>query len=235
MKCDYVGLLGLAFLLSACSADMEDVGVAPDLSPVGSGLISPAADTSIVESYPIPEQGSAGWIGGSADLFRDQRAHNAGDIVTVLISIDDKASLNNNSNRSRKSQTEADLSFNYNVLGAVGADLNGQGDVNSNSSSSGQGSTARSEKIKLSIAAVVTEVLPNGHLLINGTQEILVNYESRILRIGGVVHPRDISSDNTVSYDKVAEARISYGGRGRITEVQQPGWGQQLWDRVTPF
>lgn len=231
----YGAALGLALFLTACSADMDDVGEVPELSPVGSGLVTPAADSGIVESYPIPEDGGGSWIGGPGDLFRDQRAHNAGDIVTVLISIDDKASLNNNSNRSRKSQTGADLSFKYDILGTVGADLNGQGDVNSNSSSSGQGSTVRSEKIKLSVAAVVTEVLPNGHLLINGTQEILVNYESRILRIGGVVHPRDISSDNTVSYEKIAEARISYGGRGRISEVQQPGWGQQLWDRVTPF
>jgi flagellar L-ring protein precursor FlgH len=231
----YVAALCLAVFLSACSAEMEDVGEAPELSPVGSGLVTPAADSDISQSYPLPEEGTGGWIGGSADLFRDQRAHNAGDIVTVLISIDDKASFNNNSNRSRKSQTGADVGFNYDVLGTVGADFNGKGDINSNSSSSGQGTTTRSEKIKLSIAAVVTEVLPNGHLLINGSQEILVNYESRILRIGGVVHPRDISSDNTVSYEKIAEARISYGGRGRITEVQQPGWGQQLWDKVTPF
>jgi flagellar L-ring protein precursor FlgH len=214
---------------------MDEVGVAPQLSPVGSGLVVAAADSDVAQAYPLPEEGSGGWIGGPADLFRDQRAHGAGDIVTVLISIDDKASLNNNSNRSRKSQAGADLSFGYDVLGVVGADLNGEGDVNSNSSSSGQGSTVRSEKIKLSIAAVVTGVLPNGNLLINGSQEILVNYESRILRIAGVVHPRDISSDNTVSYEKIAEARISYGGRGRISEVQQPGWGQQLWDRITPF
>jgi flagellar L-ring protein precursor FlgH len=227
--------LSAVLLLCACSPDMDNVGVAPELSSVGSGLVVPAADSTVGQTYPLPEDGSGGWIGGSADLFRDRRAHNSGDIVTVLISIDDKASLNNNSNRSRKSQTGADLSFNYDVLGVVGADLNGKGDINSNSTASGQGTTARSEKIKLSIAAVVSEVLPNGALVINGSQEILVNYEARVLRIGGIVNPRDIATDNTVAYDRIAEARISYGGQGRLSEVQQPGWGQQLWDRVTPF
>lgn len=228
-----VVLTVIIVMLSACSAEFDEIGRAPRLSPVGSGL---DRNTSgyVAASYPAPEE-STTWIGGPADLFRDKRARKAGDIVTVEISIDDKASLSNVSNRSRKSKADADLAFNYEVLGTVEADLSGGGKVNSNTSSSGQGATERSEKVRLSIAAVVTDVLPNGFLIVNGTQEIQVNFETRVLGVGGVVDPRDISDSNIVPYEKIAEARVSYGGRGRLTEVQQPGWGQQVWDAITPF
>jgi flagellar L-ring protein FlgH len=176
-----------------------------------------------------------GWIGGSADFFRDRRAHNVGDILTVEISINDKAALSNNSNLSRKSSADANLGLSYDIMGVVGANTNAKGDVNSNTASSGQGTTARSEKIELSVAAVVTSVLPNGYLVIKGTQEIQVNYEGRLLSISGIVHPRNISDDGTVAYDKIAEARISYGGNGAIADVQKPGWGHRLWNRLTPF
>ena len=87
----------------------------------------------------------------------------------------------------------------------------------------------------MSVAAVVTDVLPNGNLIVSGSQEVRVNYELRVLNIAGIVRPRDISKDNTIAYNKIAEARISYGGRGRIMEVQQPAWGQQLFDRFKPL
>ena len=120
-------------------------------------------------------------------------------------------------------------------MGIVEADINGDAEVNSNSRSAGQGTTARSERIDLSIAAMVTRVMPNGYLLIEGSQEVVVNFEQRTLHVSGLIRPADISPENTISYEKVAEARIAYGGTGRITEVQQPGWGQQIWDRVSPF
>ena len=105
----------------------------------------------------------------------------------------------------------------------------------SSSSSNGQGTIDRSEKLRLSVAAIVNEVLPNGNVVISGSQEVRVNYELRILNIAGIVRPRDISPKNTISYDKIAEARVSYGGRGRLMEVQQPAYGQQIYDVVAPF
>lgn len=220
--------------LTACGSQFDQLAGAPELSPAGSGLTDSNLDT-IPQVYPVSQETQSTWIGGSADFFRDRRAHNVGDILTVEISINDKAALSNNSNLSRKSSADADLGFTYDIMGVVGADTNAKGDVNSNTSSSGQGTTVRSEKIELSVAAVVTAVLPNGYLVIKGTQEIRVNYEGRLLSISGIVQPRNISDDGTVAYDKIAEARISYGGKGAISEVQKPGWGHRIWNKFTPF
>jgi flagellar L-ring protein FlgH len=227
-------VFGAALVLSGCATDIENIGQSPSLSPVGTGVGRTAGTASVSEVEALAEP-SGNWVGGSGDFFRDARAQRQGDIITVKIEINDQATLNNTSNRSRKSSADANLGFTYDLMGIVGADVNGQGDVNSNSSAAGQGSTARSERIQMSVAAIVTRVLPNGYLLIEGSQEVLVNFEQRTLHVAGVIRPADISPDNTISYEKIAEARIAYGGKGRLTEVQQPGWTQQIWDRVSPF
>ena len=220
--------------LAGCSADLESVGVAPPLSPVGSGIGSVASENSISEVAALSENSGTG-VGGDADFFRDARAVRTGDLITVKIEINDQASLNSTSNRSKQSSADADLGLKYDVMGVLGADVNGNGNINSNSSSAGQGSTARSERIQMSVAAIVTKVMPNGYLLIEGSQEVLVNYEQRSLRVAGLIRPADIAPDNSISYEKIAEARISYGGKGRVSEVQQPAWGQQIWDQISPF
>jgi flagellar L-ring protein FlgH len=229
-----ISFLLSTILLSGCSSQINDLLEPPALSPVGSGL-KDEASAQAVAAYPVAEQQNASWIGGPSDLFRDRRAHNVGDILTVEIAINDKAALSNNSNLSRKSNSAGDLGLKYSTLGVVGPDLKGSGSLNSSSSSAGQGTTIRSENIELSVAAVVTAILPNGYLLIRGSQEIQVNYETRLLKISGVVHPADIADNGKLSYDKIAEARISYGGKGTISEVQKPGWGQRLLNRFTPF
>lgn len=224
----------LLLLLSGCSPEMDDFNRAPPLSPVGDGIGVTAAEPEMTQVEALSSPGDS-WIGGSADYFRDARASRQGDLLTVMIGINDKATLNTTSNRSRKSSADAKLGLNLDWMGTSQADLSGKGNVGSNTSSAGQGTTARSERIELSVAAMVTRVLPNGSLLIEGSQEVEVNFEQRILHVSGLVRPVDISPDNSVSYEKIAEARISYGGKGRISEVQQPGWGQQIWDRVSPF
>jgi flagellar L-ring protein precursor FlgH len=229
-----VSALVIALSVSGCAPDIENIGRAPELSPVGSGVGLAATKPTVSDVEALAEP-SGNWVGGNGDFFRDARAQRQGDIITVKIEINDQATLNNTSNRSRKSSADANLGFTYDLMGIVGADVNGEGDVNSNSASAGQGSTARSERIQMSVAAIVTRVLPNGYLLIEGSQEVLVNFEQRTLRVAGLIRPADISPDNTISYEKIAEARIAYGGKGRLTEVQQPGWTQQIWDRVSPF
>ena len=160
--------------------------------------------------------------------------------MTVRISIKDKATLNSSSDRSRASTRDFGFNIDHEVSFAgwslmQNSPASGSSDVDSASTHKGEGETKREETIDFVLAAVVTDVLPNGNLIVRGSQEVRVNYEVRILQVAGIVRPRDIEQDNSISYDKIAEARISYGGRGRISEVQQPGIGQQLLDIITPF
>ena len=225
-----------ALVLTGCAGQLEDVGRAPEMSPVGFGLVQPTTG-----AYPLSTFSPGGvkdynslWMSGRDNFFADPRAKKVGDVLTVTIQINDRANLDNSSDRRRTSD--------IGIGGALGTSWDGNTtdgeaslDLDSGSGSAGSGSIDRSEEIRLSVAAVVTERLPNGNLVISGSQEVRVNYEMRILQIAGIVRPRDIQSNNTIPYDKIAEARVSYGGRGRISEVQQPGWGQQIYDIVTPF
>ncbi|MGX1199299.1 flagellar basal body L-ring protein FlgH [Parvibaculum sp. MBR-TMA-1.3b-4.2] len=236
----------LGALLAGCSAvdRIENIGQAPALAPVGAGL---TAEVNQRVGMPMPQpekityQPNSLWRSGSRAFFRDQRASRVGDILTVKIDIADSAKVDNTSKRSRDNSEDANLS---NFMGLESnlkhvlpdavdpTKLVGAG---SKSSSAGSGSVNRKESIALTIAAVVTQTLPNGNLVIAGRQEVRVNNEVRELTVQGVVRPEDISNTNTIEHTQIAEARISYGGRGQITDVQQPRYGQQLYDILMPF
>ena len=224
----------LASCLAGCSPGLQDLGREPAMSTVGSGLVGiegPARHT--IEQLTGPSSGSE--PGDLATrLFQDPRAHRAGDLVTVKIAINDSASLDNKTGRSRVSKSDYGVSAKIDN-DVMSRNLNASAALNGDTSSNGQGSTTRSERIELLVAALVTGVLPNGNLVLSGSQEVRVSHELRLLKIGGVIRPQDISRDNTITYDKIAEARISYGGRGRLTEVQQPAYGQQFLDQIMPF
>jgi flagellar L-ring protein precursor FlgH len=225
-----------ASLLTGCQTSLHDVGRAPAMSPIGSGL--QYTQTPQLAMYPKePHQVASGyslWSDQQSALFKDARAMKVGDIITVNIRIDDKASFDNKTDRKRTNDSG------YNI-GASGnsqtSDFGWKGklDYGSDTSTKGEGTTERSEKLVLLVAAVVTGVLENGNLLISGSQEVRVNQELRILNVAGIVRPQDVDAKNMISYDKIAEARISYGGRGRLTEVQQPPWGQQVMDIISPL
>ncbi|MGE0500359.1 MAG: flagellar basal body L-ring protein FlgH [Rhizobiaceae bacterium] len=229
----------LAFLLATaslcgCSAQaMKEIGKEPEMSTVGSGYTERA-----IEAYPRepsrPVSQFSLWNDRQSRLFTDPRALSVGDILTVRISINDRAKFKNESERNRTSDRSLGADA---TLGWDGFETSGAGDVGvkSGSKSTGTGATARSEDIDLMVAAIVTDVLPNGNLIIQGSQEVRVNAELRILTIGGIVRPSDIGAQNMISYERIAEARISYGGRGRLTEVQQPPYGQQILDHILPF
>lgn len=229
-------LLAASFLAGCQSQAFKEIGRAPAMSPIGSGL--QYAQTPQIAMYPKePRQVSNGyslWSDNQAALFKDARALKVGDILTVDIRIDDKASFDNKTDRSRTNDS------NYNI-GASGnsqtSDFAWKGGLNygSDTKMKGEGTTERAEKLVLLVAAVVTGVLENGNLLISGSQEVRVNHEIRILNVAGIVRPFDVDARNMISYDKIAEARISYGGRGRLTEVQQPPWGQQVVDLISPM
>ncbi len=171
-------------------------------------------------------------------MYSQPRIAHVGDIVRVLISINDKATLDNASGRSQTTKDGVVVDFGYNN-GSSASSSNQPakllGDLSSSASTQGQGNIDRSEQIQVSVAAIVTRVLPNGNLVISGTQEVRVNYELRQLTVAGIANPLDISLNNTIAYDKIAEARISYGGRGRQSDFQQPSWGQQIYDAARPF
>jgi len=225
----------LALTLTGCNSQvLREVGQAPSMSPVGSGLAY--GETPQMAAYPKqppPRSSSFSlWDDRRSKLFQDARAVSVGDILTVDLAINDKASFDNATDRSRKNSSGINASLNLPVISTIGSnDLT----YGSNTSTKGTGTTARSEKLQLRVAAVVTGILQNGNLVISGSQEVRVNQELRILNVAGIVRPLDVDHNNTVAYDKIAEARVSYGGRGRLTEVQQPPIGQQLVDILSPI
>ncbi len=231
-------LFGLLLLLNGCATreQLNEIGREPALSPVGSG-IGPTEDGSY--AYPkapvSPAKEFSLWDDRQSRLFTDARALAPGDILTVKISINDRARFKNESERSRSVGRTLGLEGGWVWGGVPTPDASLDATVASQTSTKGDGATARSENLDLLVAAVVTGTLANGNLTIKGSQEVRVNAELRVLTIAGIVRPSDIGAENTINYDRIAEARISYGGRGRLTEVQQPPYGQQVLDTVLPF
>jgi flagellar L-ring protein precursor FlgH len=225
----------LLVVISGCATKPNEIGQEPRLSEMGKSLTSEQLQlTALYRNANAEANGSTTWDDSKGFLFRDFKARTQGDVLTIDISIDDKASLGNQSNRSKEASVNNSLDYLIKFLG-LGTSGSGSLDINSSSASAGKGNVQRSEKIKFSLAAIVTKTLPNGLLLVSGSQETRVNFELRILTIQGLVKPQDITKDNRVSFDKIAEARVSYGGRGRLTEVQQPQIGQQVYDIIRPF
>jgi flagellar L-ring protein precursor FlgH len=234
-------------LLSGCGdvvARLADVGKEPAMTqiqnPVHSPNYHPVSLPMPQAAVPTPNPNSL-WRPGARGFFKDQRASRVGDILTVNISIADSAVLDNTTSRARdnseNSAANALLGFEQHLSSILpkAVDNTNLVDLTSTSSSKGTGSVDRKETINLKVAAVITQRLPNGNLVLAGRQEVRVNFEVRQLQIMGVIRPEDIKADNTISYEKIAEARISYGGKGQITDVQQPRYGQQIYDILWPF
>lgn len=181
------------------------------------------------------------WKPGARAFFKDQRAQNKGDILTILVDFDEKANIENNTKRNRTSSQSVSVNSFLGLenklqnLFPTGVDPSKLIGVTSTPSHEGKGSVSRKENLKMNIAAIITQVLPNGNLVIAGRQEVRVNFEIRELLITGIIRPQDITSNNTITSDKIAEARISYGGRGQISDMQQPTYTQQVVDALIPF
>ena len=224
---DRLSQIGAQPVLSA----IEDPTAQPGYKPVR----MPMPDVQAVSYAP-----NSLWRTGSRAFFKDQRAARIGDLVTVKVNVTDKANLNNETKRSRANSEGVGLPNAFGleksaVVAAAGIAPDKLLTLSSNASSDGAGSVQRAETVTTNIAAVVTQVLPNGNLVVEGKQEIRVNFEVRELIVAGVVRPEDIESDNTIDSAKIAQARIAYGGRGQITDVQQPRYGQQVIDVLLPF
>jgi flagellar L-ring protein precursor FlgH len=225
-------------------ARMEQVGRAPGFSPLeGSNqhhamYSAPLPNTTDPDGPTAP---SSLWSSERGALFGDRRAASRGDILTVVIEIEDSASISNTTDRSRQGQERMGIPSLFGLPQRVdtrlpdGASMAEAVETDSQSSFEGSGSVSRNESLTLRLAATVVEELPNGVLRIEGQQEVRVNFELRELVLTGYVRPVDISRRNEITYDKIAGARISYGGRGQITDVQQPRYGQQVADILLPF
>ncbi|WP_371055908.1 MULTISPECIES: flagellar basal body L-ring protein FlgH [unclassified Rhodosalinus] len=232
----------LPCLLAACST--TPVGRAPDFSPAMQGaehfaMLSPGLPDSVDRRGETA--GASLWSDGRRSLLGDRRALERGDILTVVIEIDESAAISNSTERSRSGSESLQIPQLFGLPQRIdrslpdGASMGNAIDLGSSSNAQGDGSVRRSEELTLRVAATVTDVLPSGVLAIRGSQEVRVNFELRELLVTGYVRPGDISRRNEITYDKIAAARISYGGRGQITDMQQPRYGQQALGAMLPF
>lgn len=234
----------LAGLLASCSAidRLKSVGEKPELSEIKNPTAQPGYKP-VQMPMPAPQPASYSpnslWRNGSRAFFKDQRAMQVGDILTVQVKIADNATIANETQRSRASKEDSgitDFIGSKTIKNPATAILPGRIlTADGTASTDNKGSVDRKEALLTNVAAVVTQVLPNGNLVVEGKQEIRVNFEIRELIVAGIVRPEDIQSDNTIDSTKIAEARIAYGGRGQITDVQQPRYGQQVMDIILPF
>jgi flagellar L-ring protein precursor FlgH len=240
-------VLALAALaLSACNAGtrLSQIGEAPPLTTIQDPVRQPGYQpVSLPMPAPITNERRPNslWQAGTRAFFKDQRAAQIGDLLTVLVDIKDEAKLDNTTGRNRDNAETLNLpaigGFERQLQRILPSASNPANLVDATSTSKTQGTATidRKEDIKLKVATLVTQVLPNGNLVIQGRQEIRVNFEVRELQITGVVRAQDISATNTIALDKIAEARVSYGGRGQLSDYQQPRYGQQLYDIISPF
>src|ERR1700710_589087 len=237
-------LLARAAFASGCSSidRLSQIGEKPKLTEIENPTTQPGYKP-VQMPMPKPEQASYNanslWRNGSRAVFKGQLAARIGDLLTVTVNIPDKPNLSNEPQRSRSNKEDSGIT---DFIGAKTLGVQAQKvlpgrilTADSTASSDGKGSIQRQESLQTNVAAVVTQLLPNGNMVVEGKQEIRVNYEMRELIVAGIVRPEDIQSDNTIDSSKIAQARISYGGRGQITDVQQPRYGQQLFDVVLPF
>jgi flagellar L-ring protein precursor FlgH len=232
-----------SLLLGGCGSlsRLSEVGRAPAMTPTSDPTKEPTwrpVSMPMPAREPTPNEANALWRSGSRAFFKDQRAAQVGDIVTILVSMNDNANLKNATTTTRTSAENGGMANFFGMEKLLPKNITDPSKlltVNSGNNNGGNGQIQRNEAVTIRLAGVVTQVLPNGNLVVSARQEFRVNHELRELQVTGVIRPQDIASDNTVLHDRMAEARIAYGGRGELTEVQHTRWGQQLMDILLPW
>lgn len=238
-------MISLLTLSTACGR-LSQVGQEPEFTPPQASaertaMITEGLPTRLDTPGVVPNAEASLWSGSRGSLLGDRRAVQRGDILTVVIEIDEGASISNSTSRSRSGSQDMSVPSLFGIPQRVneslpeGATLDAAVQLSGSSTSSGDGNVQRNEQLTLRIAATIVDVLPNGVVAISGSQEVRVNFELRELLVTGYVRPEDITRQNEITYDKIAAARISYGGRGQITDMQQPRYGQQVAEILLPF
>lgn len=220
----------LALLVAGCGVaePLSRIGRPPPLAPVELAIPAPQPE-------PPPPSGSL-FRAGAPSLVSDLRARRVGDLLIVRVAVADRAELDNATERARDSSSSLGLPalFGTETLLPDAIRPDRLIEANGGSTTTGRGAAQRRERIDAVLAARVVGVVPGG-LVIRGRQQVRVNHELRELAVEGIVRPEDIAPDNSVRHTEIAEARISYGGRGTLSDVQQPRWGQQVVDTLSPF
>jgi flagellar L-ring protein precursor FlgH len=237
--------LALAALLPGCGvlANLAEVGKPPPVSASTDPTLDPNWRPMTMPTpapQPPPPVANSLWRPGSRAFFKDERASKVGDLVTIVVSMNDGATMNDNTMEMRTDNETMGLPGFFGLGAVLPSFLKSSNPANLVNMNSGTnlntiGQIQRNEVVTVRLAAVVTQVLPNGNLVVTARQEMLVNAELRQVKVTGVIRPEDIASDNTVPHDRIAEARITYSGRGQLTEVNEPRWGQQMLDVLLPF
>jgi flagellar L-ring protein precursor FlgH len=230
-------------LLAGCGSltRLSEVGRAPAMTPTSDPTKDPTwrpVSMPMPSREPTPNEANALWRAGSRAFFKDQRAAQVGDLVTILVAMNDTADFKNATTTSRNGAETGSLAQFFGLQTRLPPSISDPSkilNVGSTNNNTGAGEIKRNEAVTIRLAGVVTQVLPNGNLVVSARQEFRVNNELRELQVTGVIRPQDIASDNTVRHDRMAEARIAYGGRGELTEVNHTRWGQQLMDILLPF
>ena len=238
-------LLILVAPLAASCAQLKTATAQPDLSPIKyPASLVPKEQANLGahadDEAPRPASANSLWRNGARTFFHDQRAGRVGDILTVNVTISDSAQIANETTANRSSSVNGGFNNLFGletVLKHALPGLNAGSLVNTNSAlaQDGKGAVNRSETVAMTIAAVVTGVLPNGNLTIQGSQEVRINNEVRQLTVAGIVRPEDITAANTINHTQIAEARVSYGGKGQVTQVQRTPTIQALAAQYSPF
>jgi flagellar L-ring protein FlgH len=242
----YLTLLSALLIFSGCTSmwdQLKNVGNPPKINEVN---VYNKDNLDEVYSKTVQNQdeslsSNSLWTPDSKTFFfRERKAKDVGDILKIKIVIEDKAKLNNKTTKKRKSGKSMGLSKLFGLENSIengnkNVDASALLDINSDSDSTGDGQIDRKETINTNVAATIIRILPNGNFLIKGSQEIRVNYELREITVAGIVRPEDIGSDNSVDLDQIAEARVSYGGRGQLSQYQQDPYGKQVLDIIAPF
>jgi flagellar L-ring protein precursor FlgH len=220
---------GLALVLLAvtgcASRGGSDAAPAASAPPPGYAMVPVAA----------PNAGGAIYDPASALLiFHDVKARRVGDVLTVILNERTQASKSNSTDASKQTSLDTGIPVLLgNTVTRNGLPLTNS--VESNQAFNGKGASSQSNRLDGNLTVTVTEVLPNGNLRIAGEKRLTLNQGEEFIKVEGIVRTTDISTDNTVSSLEIADAKISYSGKGPLQDANRPGLLTRMFLRFWPL